>query len=200
MSRADDTALLVTLGVRAPVAARILADVGPSGLVAITPAVLESAGVPRVTTARVLASLSLARRCAEPAAPLAVLGRAEDVARILAPRVSPDQECFYVLPINIRNGLIGGDEGVIEVARGSVAGVEVHPRDVFRPAIRASAAGVVLAHNHPSGDPEPSTEDLMLTTRLRECGKLLGIPVIDHVIVTTGVRFYSMAESQVGGF
>jgi DNA repair protein RadC len=71
----------------------------------------------------------------------------------------------------------------MEIARGTAIGVEVHPREVFRPLIRMAAAGGVLAHNHPSGDPTPSSEDLELTRRMREVGMLLGIPVIDHVVI-----------------
>lgn len=94
-----------------------------------------------------------------------------------------------VLSIDIRNGLLG----VAEVARGSAHGVEVHPREVFRPAIRCGAAGIVLAHNHPSGDPSPSPEDIELTRRLREVGTLVGIPVIDHIVVAAS-GFRSIAE------
>lgn len=82
------------------------------------------------------------------------------------------------------------------VAIGSVHGVEVHPREVFRVAIERSAAGIVVAHNHPSGDPSPSADDTVLTARLRSIGELLGIPVVDHVIVTAA-SFYSFAEHDL---
>jgi DNA repair protein RadC len=59
----------------------------------------------------------------------------------------------------------------------------VHPRDVFYPAIKANAASIILVHNHPSGDPEPSTDDIELTNRLSDAGKLLGIAVLDHLVV-----------------
>jgi DNA repair protein RadC len=79
------------------------------------------------------------------------------------------------------------------LARGSLTGVEVHPRDVFRPLIRAAAAAVIFCHNHPSGDPTPSRQDVELTTRLREVGELVGISVLDHVVV--GFEGYtSLAE------
>jgi DNA repair protein RadC len=91
--------------------------------------------------------------------------------------------------VDIRNGLLD----VVEVARGTVHGVEVHPREVFRPLIRMAAAGGVLAHNHPSGDPTPSPEDVALTRRLRAAGELLGMPIIDHVVISEG-RHCSIAE------
>lgn len=112
----------------------------------------------------------------------------EMAARIVRETMREDQECFTVLSIDIRNGLISSDV----VAIGTVCGVEVHPREVFRAAIKHAAAGIVLAHNHPSGDPTPSVEDIALTHRLREAGEILGIPVVDHVVVTR-TRSVSMA-------
>ncbi|MCA9679239.1 MAG: hypothetical protein KC464_29685, partial [Myxococcales bacterium] len=100
-----------------------------------------------------------------------------------------DQEIFVVVGLDARNVVL--DE--VEVARGSLTGVDVHPREVFRPLIRMAAAAAVVAHNHPSGDARPSAEDLELTRRLREVGHLVGIPVVDHVVL--GERgFTSLAE------
>jgi DNA repair protein RadC len=79
------------------------------------------------------------------------------------------------------------------VARGSLTGVEVHPRDVFRTLIRGAAASVIFCHNHPSGDPAPSHQDLELTKRLREVGELCGIVVLDHVVVASD-GFVSIAS------
>ena len=69
------------------------------------------------------------------------------------------------------------------VSLGTLTASLVHPREVFRPAIRASAAALILVHNHPSGDPEPSPEDRTVTERLASAGDLLGVPVLDHVVV-----------------
>lgn len=69
------------------------------------------------------------------------------------------------------------------MSRGTLTAALVHPREVFRPAILASAAAIVLVHNHPSGDPEPSEEDLAITRRLIQVGELHGIGVLDHVII-----------------
>lgn len=73
---------------------------------------------------------------------------------------------------------------VVHVARGSLAQVDVHPRELFRDAVRLSAHTIILCHNHPSGEPEPSEADIQLTYRMHEVGKLVGIPVVDHIIVT----------------
>ncbi|MBS1118110.1 MAG: repair protein RadC [Deltaproteobacteria bacterium] len=147
-------------------------------------------GVGAARAARVAAAFELGRRAIDLEQHRATVGRPEDVHRCVAARLAGlAQEVFLVIGVDIRNGLLD----IVEVARGSVAGVEVHPREVFRPLVRMAAAGGVLVHNHPSGDPTPSAEDVNLTRRLREVGHLLGIPIIDHVVV--GDRsFRSIAE------
>jgi DNA repair protein RadC len=89
------------------------------------------------------------------------------------------QEQFAVLLLNARHEVTRR----ALVSQGSLNASIVHPREVFRPAILGSAASVILVHNHPSGDPEPSEEDLSITRRLAQVGELLGIPVLDHVVV-----------------
>ncbi len=106
-----------------------------------------------------------------------------------------DREHFIVLLLNTRHGVIG----VNTVSVGGLASAPVHPREVFKPAIVAGAAAVILAHNHPSGDPEPSRDDLAVTVQIRAAGALLGIEVLDHIIV--GEHGYvSLRESRQGGF
>ncbi len=110
--------------------------------------------------------------------PQAVRGP-DDVVRIL-PRLRREQrEHFVVVLLNARHEVIR----VETVSIGSLNASIVHPREVFKPAVVESAASIVLVHNHPSGDPEPSEEDLSITKRLVEVGELLGIGVLDHVIV-----------------
>ena len=97
------------------------------------------------------------------------------------------RECFLVFMVDVRNKIIGYEQ----VAVGILTGVEVHPREVFRPAILASAAAIILVHNHPSGDPEMSAEDIALTERMESVGQLIGIPVLDHLVVAdTGHASY----------
>ncbi|MGE0869264.1 MAG: DNA repair protein RadC [Kofleriaceae bacterium] len=147
-------------------------------------------GVGAALSARLVAAFELGRRAVDLTQHREVLGHAEDVFRCVAPRLAGvAQEVFLTIGVDIRNRLLD----VVEVARGSVSAVEVHPREVFRPLIRMAAAGGVIVHNHPSGDPTPSGDDLALTRRLREVGALLGIPIIDHVVI--GDRsFRSIAE------
>jgi DNA repair protein RadC len=89
------------------------------------------------------------------------------------------KEHFKLILLNPRNKIIG----ISTVSIGSLNASLVHPREVFKDAIGHSAASVVLAHNHPSGDPEPSEDDLTITKRLTEAGKILGIEVLDHIII-----------------
>jgi len=72
----------------------------------------------------------------------------------------------------------------------------VHPREVFEPALKHSAAGIMVAHNHPSGDPKPSEDDLEITKRLTEAGKMMGVEVVDHIIVTKN-SFLSFKEEHL---
>jgi len=88
-------------------------------------------------------------------------------------------EVFRILLLDGRHRLIRK----VTVSKGSLTASIVHPRELFRPAVVASAVAVILVHNHPSGDPEPSRDDIELTKRLRIAGELLGIDVLDHVIV-----------------
>jgi DNA repair protein RadC len=136
--------------------------------------------VGRTRAARVAAAFELGRRAVQLTFHRESVGRPEDIYRLAAPRmVGLAQEIFLVVGVDVRNGLLD----VMEIARGTVIGVEVHPREIFRPLIRMNAAGGVLVHNHPSGDPTPSPEDIQLTRRMREIGHLMGTPIIDHVVV-----------------
>ena len=103
----------------------------------------------------------------------------EDVAAACKGLRGSQREVFAVLLLNTRHEMMRR----VTVSVGSLNASIVHPREVFKPAILASAASVVLVHNHPSGDPEPSEEDLSITRRLVEVGELMGIQVLDHVIV-----------------
>jgi DNA repair protein RadC len=82
-----------------------------------------------------------------------------------------------------------------EISRGTLNATMVHPREVFKPAVLGNAAAVIVGHNHPSGEPEPSVDDERLTARLVAAGVLLGIDVLDHVIVGSENRYYSFRES-----
>jgi DNA repair protein RadC len=105
----------------------------------------------------------------------------DDVVKLLPRMKIHQREHFLVVLLNARHEV----DAVETVSVGSLNASIVHPREVFKPAVLASAASIVLVHNHPSGDPEPSDEDLSITKRLVEVGDLLGIGVLDHVIVAS---------------
>ena len=116
-----------------------------------------------------------------------------DVHALLAPRMREEVcEVFYVLHLNGQNRVIG----ITEAARGGVGSLTIGPRDVFRAACAQGASAIIIAHNHPSGDPTPSAEDRAFTAKIVEAGKVLGIPVLDHVIVA-GDRFRSFSDDGV---
>lgn len=102
------------------------------------------------------------------------------------------REHFVGFYLNARHQVLLRD--VISI--GSLSASIVHPREVFKPAISLSAASIVLAHNHPSGDPTPSEEDLAITRRLHEAGRMLGIELVDHVVVARD-SFVSMRERKL---
>ena len=99
------------------------------------------------------------------------------------------KEHFIVLHLDTKNRIACKET----VSIGSLDQSIVHPREVFKTALLSNAASIILIHNHPSGDTQPSTADLVITKRLSECGQLLGIKVLDHIII--GDSFYSMTEN-----
>ena len=153
----------------------------------------EFARIPGIGTAKaatVLAALELGRRAQGAAQNRPHIREAADVYELLRPRLcSEKREHFLVLPLTSKNEVLM----VADVSVGTLTNTLVHPREVYEPAIRCGAAHIVLAHNHPSGDPAPSAEDHRLTRQLKEAGALLGIPVTDHVILG-GDAFFSFSE------
>jgi len=97
-----------------------------------------------------------------------------------------DREHFVVLMLDQKNKVIG----IHTVSIGSLTASIVHPREVFKPAMLSNAAALILAHNHPSGQPQPSQEDRTLTVRLVAAGKLLGMAILDHIIIGDGTSAY----------
>lgn len=166
-------------------------ETGLHEILAMPPA--EFARIPGIGMAKaatVLAALELGRRAQRTAKSRPHIDAAEDVYELLRPRLAAEKrEHFLVLPLSSKNEVLM----VAEVSVGTLTNTLVHPREVFEPAIRCGAAHVILAHNHPSGDPVPSAEDHRITRVLREAGTLLGIPVTDHVILG-GAAFFSFSE------
>ena len=171
---------LVNAGLRAPVA-RVCLDTlgGLGGVVRATSVELQRCGVSPKLAERLVAAFSIARACGA-AEPRAVMGDPSAIDAAMRPKIAHlMQETFWMVALDVRNTMIDA----VDVARGSLTSVEVHPREVFRAAIRVAAAGIVLVHNHPSGDPTPSADDIALTRRLKHDGDMIGIPVVDHVVI-----------------
>jgi DNA repair protein RadC len=150
-------------------------------------------GLGHAKAATVLAALEIGRRIAS-AKPIEKihLSCPQDVADFLMPRLRyAAKEQFVVILLNNKNKVIGTEV----VSEGSLSSSIVHPREVFAPAILHHAAAIMVAHNHPSGDPKPSIEDEEVTRLLLRSGKVLGIPMIDHVIIGDG-NYYSFLENE----
>ena len=149
-------------------------------------------GVGRSKAARLAASFELGRRvAAEREPPPERVRSPTDVYRYYAPRLRDlAVEEFHVLALDTQSHI----RGDLLITRGILNSSLVHPREVFRAAIAEAAAGIIVVHNHPSGDPTPSPDDHAVTRQLVEAGRLLDLPVYDHVVVG-GDRYVSFAES-----
>lgn len=177
------------------VSARVMAGVEGSlrRLSARPPAELQRApGIGSAKAARLLAALELGQRLALELRPPAVrIREPKDAVGHVAGRLRDlAVEEFHVLALDTQSRILRD----ITVTRGLLDSSLVHPREVFRPAIAEAAAGVILVHNHPSGDPTPSAEDRAVTRQLVAAGRLLDLPVFDHVIVA-GDRHFSFAAA-----
>ncbi len=118
---------------------------------------------------------------------------AKDVYDAFKEHFAPlDREQFVVVILNGKNEVLGFNVA----STGSLTAALVHPREVFKPAILANAAALILVHNHPSGDPDTSAEDRAITSRLKEAGDIVGIRVLDHVVIGDD-RFRSFADEQL---
>ena len=119
------------------------------------------------------------------------IGSPADAARVIAPMFDNlDREHFVELMLDVKNQIIG----INVVSVGCLTSSVVHPREVFKAAIIANAHGIIVAHNHPSGDLTPSEDDIVTTKRLQECGTLLGIKLVDHLIFNESGEHVSLRE------
>ncbi|MDB2577211.1 DNA repair protein RadC [Planctomycetota bacterium] len=169
---------------------RAIADLGLARVARLGPGNLAAeCGLTRPQALRLAAMFELGREVERSGADGgAHVRRPEDAFRMLAPELRGlEVESFRVLIFDVRRKVIANEE----VSRGTLDAALVHPREVFRPALRLGGAALLLAHNHPSGNPEPSPEDWAVTRRLLRAGRLLGVPVTDHLIIAGG-RWVSM--------
>ncbi|MBQ6496097.1 MAG: DNA repair protein RadC [Firmicutes bacterium] len=164
---------------------RYIAECTPEELASIN-------GVGKVKACQILAAIELGRRIA--ASPLeknAVIKSSGDIADIFMEKLRYEKkEHFFCVMMNAKGEIIEERE----VSIGDLNSSQVHPREVFAGAVRRSAGCVAFVHNHPSGSPTPSQDDIDSTKRLVEAGRLLGIPVLDHIIIGDGTYASMKAE------
>lgn len=151
-------------------------------------------GVGQSKAARVVAAVELGKRISTaPRVKRMGVESSDDIARLFIEDMRYEKrEIFKALLLNPRGEIIS----IETVSVGELTSTLVHPREVFSQAVKRSAAGIVFVHNHPSGNPEPSEEDIKTTERLVACGKLLGIVVIDHIIIGDG-QYCSMQSLEL---
>jgi len=202
LSNAELVAILLRTGSHGTnaldVAHRVLAlgrDDGPLRHLATAP-LEELTRVPGVGPAKAVqlkAAVELGRRITAEAAARESVRSPRDVSALVMEEMRHlDREQFRIVLLDTKNHVLG----VRTVSVGSLSSSIVHPREIFKEAITRSSAAIILVHNHPSGDPTPSREDVEVTRRLVEAGRLLGIEVLDHVVVGDN-RFVSFKEKGI---
>jgi DNA repair protein RadC len=160
-------------------------------------AISELPGIGVTKACRLRAALELGvRLSAEPLRPSAAIQHSQDVAAALGPRLrDAAREHFFALALDAKNRPVAE----ILVAVGGLTACAISPADVFRLVLKEPAAAVIFVHNHPSGEPTPSADDVTVTERLRKAGSLLGINVLDHVILGRDTHFSFLDAGLLGG-
>ena len=197
LSPAELVAVLLRTGVKGVSAIRMAAELlqetgGLAGLVALTPQALRRKGLGPAKAASLLAALEIASRLArEQLAERKPLTRPAEVAHYLALRYwARDQEVMGALFLDARNRLLGEKE----LFRGTLDRAIAEPREILKEGLLRGAAGVIVFHTHPSGDPSPSPEDLTFTRRMRDAGELVGVRLLDHFILGNAGRWVSLKQ------
>lgn len=156
---------------------------------------MEIKGVKEAKTSQILALVEIARRMNEETFNFSEsITRPSQAARLFMNQVRHLQvEVFYAIGLDIKKRV----QFVHQVAQGTLDSTLVHPREVFAPAIANRVHSLMVLHNHPTGDARPSQEDLVLTDRLVEVGKIVGIPIIDHLIIGDGTYYSFLEEGRL---
>lgn len=192
LSNAELLAVLLRTGTREKSALELASDIlsmNENGILHLEDCSMEELasikGVGSAKACQVMAAIELGKRVAAyPRRRKTEIGRPEDIANLVMEKMRYyKKEHFCVLLLNTRGQVIEENE----VSVGDLNGAMVHPREVFLQAVRRSAAAVALIHNHPSGDPSPSPEDVGITARLMESAEILGIKIVDHIIIGDGI-------------
>jgi DNA repair protein RadC len=198
LSTAELLAIVLRVGSRGEsavrLAERLLSSFG--GLAGIArariPQLSALAGIGLAKAAQVKAAFELGKRLAStPEGPrLAIRTSADAAALVMEELRYREQEHFAAIFLDTRNQIIR----VQTISVGTLTGSPAHPREVFKEALAHGSASLIVCHNHPSGDPSPSHEDVVLTQRLKQAGELVGVPLLDHIIIGAG-RFVSLKDA-----
>lgn len=201
LSNAELLAIILSTGTRDKTAidlARGILNMSAEGLRTLTDCTIEELmqirGVGLAKASQVIAAVELGKRIALTTnVDNYKIQGPEDVGNLLMEEMRYlNKEIFNIILLNTKNNVIS----IENISVGSLNASIVHPREVFNIAIRRSSSAIILAHNHPSGDPKPSTEDINITKRLIEAGSIVGINVLDHIIIGDGV-YFSMKEKEI---
>jgi DNA repair protein RadC len=153
----------------------------------------ENRGITQAKALDIKAAMELGKRALSMRKPQVNVASPEDIVSFLAPELHAfDRECFKTVLLNTKNGLIS----VEDISVGTINASLVHAREVFRGAIAKNAFSLILVHNHPSGDPTPSENDIRITEQLKNAGEIIGIRVIDHIIIGNET-FYSFQNESI---
>jgi len=198
MSTVELLAILLRVGSRGEsairLAERLLAEFG--GLAGIAkarvPQLSALPGIGLAKAAQIKAAFELGKRLATSVeGPRPVIRNASDAAALMMEELRyREQECLAAILLDARNQVIR----TLVLMIGTLTGSPAHPREVFKEALAHGCASLIICHNHPSGDPTPSQDDIALTTRLAQAGEIMGIPLLDHLIIGDG-RFVSLKEA-----
>ncbi len=198
LSNSELLAIVLRVGSRGEsavrLAERLLSEFG--GLAGVArariPQLSTLPGVGLAKAAQVKAAFELGKRLATSVEePRAVVRGAPDAAALVMEDLRHrDQECLVAIFLDTRNQVLR----VRTLTVGTLTGSPAHPREVFKEALAQGCASLILCHNHPSGDPTPSKDDIALTGRMVKAGELMGVPVLDHIIIGEG-RYVSLKEA-----
>jgi DNA repair protein RadC len=199
LSDAELLALLLRTGTKdesaLKLSERLLADVNGVGGIFNTPieVLMKIKGIKEAKASQLIAACELYDRAANEKRDSLQIKSAKDVVDLIGHNFFKDnQEVVRLLCLNTKNNIISTKE----VFKGSLNSSIVHPREIFKEAINFSAASIILCHNHPSGDPTPSIEDINITKRIKSCGEIIGIELLDHVILGRN-KFISLKEKGI---
>ena len=154
---------------------------------------MELKGVKEAKATQILAMCELYKRFKVSELTQIKISKPSDVAKLVLDELRMlRQEVLILINLDTKNKVISKKE----IFKGGLNSSLVHPREIFKEAVKDSAASIIICHNHPSGDPTPSRDDINITTRLKECGKMMGIELLDHLIIGDN-RFISLKEKDI---